>query len=90
MHIHPDFVKDIIQKCVLKANKFVIHMETQGVDKILNGPREICPENKVSRKVLCVHNYDKIYSELGLSASIKTITCPEEDAQHIISVKVGK
>lgn len=89
LHIFPEDVKNVIYNCIKKSNKYVMHMETQGQDIIINGPKELKPTNKVSRKLRCVHNYARIYSELGCDAAVETSLYPESDAQHFIIVKTG-
>lgn len=87
LHIPPDAVSDVIQSLLNKANKYVMHMETQGQDRVLNGPQEFNPTEKVSRKLRCVHNYSRLYHHLGYKTYIRTISeYPESDAQHIIIV----
>lgn len=89
LHIPPDQVKSVILKCIEKANKYVIHMETQGSDKVITGPAELNPIKKVKKKLRCVHNYYKIYRDLGYNPILKRAGGKEEeDARHFIIVKV--
>jgi len=88
LHIPPSHIYEVIEKCIQKANKYVMHMETQGPDEIINGPKELHPTKKVSDRFRCTHNYIKIYKKLGLKAKYKTAWFGEEDARHLIVVKV--
>lgn len=87
-HIPPGHIYEVIKKCISKANNYVMHMETQGVDKIINGPKELNPTKKVSRRFRCVHNYARIYRELGYKVSVCTAYNGEEDAEHLIVADV--
>lgn len=91
LHVPPKSVKNILQRCLDKAEKYVVHMETNGQDQIINGPAEFNPTKKVSDKLRCVHNYAKMYTELGYRAVVRDIPCrTEDDAQHIIIVNCRK
>jgi methyltransferase family protein len=50
IHIPPDGIEKAIDKCLEKANRYVMHMETMGADRIVNGPAELNPINKVKDK----------------------------------------
>lgn len=90
LHVPPGDVDKVIQRCLDKANKYVIHMETNGRDRIINGPAELNPSKKVSHKLRCVHDYVRIYKKLGYVAESEKISeFHETDARHIIIVKKG-
>lgn len=88
LHISPNSIKKVLSLCISKAKKYVLHMETYGVDKVINGPAHMNPTKKVSKKLRCIHNYARLYEELGYSAKIGKIPHAEKDAAHIIIVKL--
>lgn len=91
MHIPPDCVSDVIHKCAQKANKFVIHIETYGIDSIVNGPKELKPTKKKTSLLRCVHNYKRIYNELGLLPAIDRVQkWATQDASHVIITNTHK
>lgn len=50
IHIPPDGIDLAINRCLDKSSKYVVHMETMSEDKIINGPAEFNPTNKVKEK----------------------------------------
>lgn len=91
LHIPPKDVKSILNRCIQKANKYILHMETNGESCVINGPKELKPIKKTSDKLRCIHNYAKLYEELGYGAAIRQIPdCKEDDAAHIVVVKLSE
>ena len=88
LHIPPREIKSVIESFTKKATKWVMHLETQGKDCIINGPAEFNPIKKVSKKLRCVHNYRRIYAEIGYSVKVKTTPMGESDARHLIIVEI--
>lgn len=91
LHVPPVDVKNILSRCIKKSKKYVLHMETNGERQIINGPKSAKPTKKISNKLRCIHNYAKIYEELGYSAKVRNIPKGgEDDAAHIIIVKLAE
>jgi SAM-dependent methyltransferase len=88
LHIPPDDIKQVIINMILKSNKYIMHMETNGDGSILNGPKELNPKNKIINKLRWIPNIVEVYKELGYNAIIKTIPCGERDAKHFIVVNI--
>lgn len=70
MHMAPNLLLSVIQKCINLSNKYVIHMEPIGNGEVLCGPKEFNPR-KIKNKLKCLHNIEKAYAELGYKTSNK-------------------
>jgi hypothetical protein len=65
IHIPPDGIEKAIDNCFAKANKYVVHAETMGEDKIINGPIELNPTKKVKEKFQWWPNLVDRYKKRG-------------------------
>lgn len=88
--IHIPEIDLALEKCLDKANKYVIHFETNGDDKIMYGPKSINPAN-VSKRFEWFPNIYKRYSDKNMNVEIMDV--PQRidaiDVKNIIIVKKG-
>jgi len=61
-----------LEVCANKANKFIIHIESNGDDYIVNGPRQFYPETE-SPRFLWLPNICKRYSDMGLKVTCEKL-----------------
>lgn len=65
IHIPPDGIDKAVYNCFQKASKYVVHAETVGNDKIINGPAALKPSNKIKEKMQWWPNLSYRYKKLG-------------------------
>jgi SAM-dependent methyltransferase len=90
LHIPPEDIRDVIKSMIGKAAKYVMHMETNGDNSILNGPAHMKPKDKVNKKLFWEPNIVAIYKDLGFKCDMQIIPCGERDARHFLVVNVQK
>ena len=87
IHIPPDGIQDVIEKCVDKANRYIIHIDRQGQNDVLMGRKEFNPV-KTHDKFHWAPDIRSIYNRIGYSAVVKEM--PKElsrgGATHIITI----
>lgn len=90
IHIHPDGIKEVIEKCISVANKYILHMERNGDGTVLTGPKDLNPTKGIER----VHwepNIDEIYRDLGFNPVV--IDVPEginhSGTSHLVIVDLS-
>lgn len=86
MHMPPDDVVEVLQRCISISNKYVIHMEPVGDGSVIKGPAELNPIHKVRKMMKCEHDIVGIYKSLGFS-TVATYT--RGDPEPFIVVEVG-
>ena len=88
IHIVPEHIKNIVQKCIDKANKYVLHIEGCGNNRVLCGPDPKLKPLKVKDKFQWEPDIKKIYEELGYKVIMTEL--PDElktfGATHFIEV----
>lgn len=91
IHIPPNGIDRVIDHCIKKASKYVIHIEANSKNsKVLNGPRHLKPK-RVKPKFLWRPNLVQKYTDLGFKVSGGKIPSKlaSEDLTHIIVIDVG-
>lgn len=89
LHITPEDIEGVIGKMVDKATKYVMHMETNGNNRVINGPSFMKPSKKVCDTLFWVPNITEIYKKLGLRYDIIVNPYGERDAKHFIVVDLS-
>jgi len=89
IHIPPDGIEKAIDKCLEKASKFVIHMESISNDNIINGPAEVNPSNKIKNKLQWWPDLVKRYKSRGYDI-ITNVSVPYYRKTHPFRMIVVK
>ncbi len=75
IHIHPCGIRSVIEKCIKVANKYIIHIERNGDNSVLNGPKELNPV-RVNKRLHWQPDIFGMYKELGFNPVV--IDVPDE------------
>lgn len=89
LHIPMDQINTAVSNCVKRANKYVIHLETDGDNVVSHGPADVDP--KIVKELLrWKPNLTSIYD--GLGYNVDKIEVPREfstsGAKHFLVVKI--
>jgi SAM-dependent methyltransferase len=92
IHIPPGGIQKVVENCINKANKYIIHMEQIGRDVIINAPKKMRPTSKIKKKFRWAPNLPRIYSKRGFKLEVKPMQgrCVGRDLTHIVVVDLNK
>jgi len=76
IHVPPDDIPNTIMKCLDLSNRYVMHLENNGHNGVVAGPKALKPSYKVSDQLQWDPDLISIYRHMGFDVDI--IKLPDE------------
>ena len=76
IHVPPDDIPNTIMKCLDLSNRYVMHIEHNGHNEVVAGPKALKPTYKVSDQVQWAPDLISIYRQIGFD--VEVLKLPDE------------
>lgn len=76
IHVPPDELHNIVLKCLDLSSKYVMHLENNGKNEVVAGPKTLNPTYKVSDQLQWAPDLASIYRHIGFD--VQSIKLPDD------------
>ena len=90
IHVPPEHIESAVIKMINRANKYVMHIEHNGNNEVVAGPKNLNPTYKVSDQIQFAPDLISVYRKLGFDCIVTDLPddAKTNGAKELIIVKV--
>lgn len=76
IHVPPDELHNVVLKCLDLSSKYIFHLESNGKNEVVAGPKQLGPTYKVSDQLQWAPDLITIYRHIGFD--VQVIKLPDD------------
>ena len=88
IHVPPDEIPNVLMKCLDLSSKYVMHIESNGRNEVVAGPKNLGPTYKVSDQIQWAPDLVSVYRHIGFDIEVTKLPddCKTNGASELLVI----